>query len=112
MENKDTGKVTLPALGLVGMVVKDLDKTMEYYSSTFGIGPWRVVDVDNPELIVRGQVYPWRARIASAPLGPVELFGNLSDATPLDEVESPQSLLLVHLDHPFLRQLFPLEHTG
>ena len=69
----DNGAVKLPAVGQVGIVVKDLDKIIEYYSSTFGIGPWRVIEVDRPEVMLRGQKYPYRARYAFANLGPVEL---------------------------------------
>lgn len=73
MERKVTGKVTLPALGHVGVVVKDLDKVMEYYSSTFGIGPWRVAEFDVHEVMVRDQVHLVKTRVAFAQLGPVEL---------------------------------------
>ena len=54
-------------------MVKDLDRTMEFYSSTFGIGPWRVMDIASPEMTVRGKVYSWRGRVAWAQLGPVEI---------------------------------------
>ena len=70
---EDEGKVKLPALGHIGVVVKDMDKAMEYYSSTYGIGPWRVVEVDYPEVVVRDKKYPWKVKVAFADLGPVEL---------------------------------------
>ena len=68
----DRGRVKLPNLGQIGVVVKDLDKTMEYYTSTFGIGPWRVVELDYREA-VRGKKSPFKARLAFADLGTVEL---------------------------------------
>ena len=41
--NEDvTGKVTLPPVAQIGMVVKDIDKVIDFYSKTFGIGPWEV----------------------------------------------------------------------
>lgn len=40
MDEKITGKVKLPPVAQVGMVVKDIDKVIQFYSSTFGIGPW------------------------------------------------------------------------
>ncbi len=73
MEDKPEGKVQLPPVGQVGVVVKDLDECMEYYSSTFGIGPWRVVELDFPEVKLRDETHPWKVRVGFASLGPVEL---------------------------------------
>ena len=36
----DTGALTLPSLGHICVVVKDLDKTTKFLSSLFGLGPW------------------------------------------------------------------------
>ena len=72
MENKVIGKMKLPPLSQVGVVVKDLDKAMDYYSSVFGMGPWRVVEVDAPEVRLRDETYAWKGRIAFTQLGPVE----------------------------------------
>ncbi len=69
----DKGKIKLPALCQIGVVVKDLDKTMEYYTSTFGIGPWRVIGVERKEVLVHEQKSSYKARIAFASLGPVEI---------------------------------------
>ena len=41
-ERKITGRVKLPPLGQVGMVVREIDEVMDFYSSVFGIGPWVV----------------------------------------------------------------------
>lgn len=73
MENEAKSKVKLPPLGQVGVMVKDLDKAVEYYSSTFGMGPWRIVDFDFAELKVRDKIYPWKVRAAFTNLGPVEI---------------------------------------
>ncbi len=72
MPNKNIGKVNLPPLGQIGVVVKDLDKAIAYYSSIFGMGPWRIVELDFPEVKVRDKTYPWKVRIAFTKLGPVE----------------------------------------
>ena len=72
MENKPKGKMPLPPVGQIGVVVKDLDECMEYYSSTFGIGPWRVVELDFPEIELRDKTHPWKVRVGFASLGPVE----------------------------------------
>ena len=72
MEDKPKGKVQLPPVGQIGVVVKDVDKCMEYYSSTFGMGPWRVVEIDFPEVQLRDKTYPCKLRIGFTSLGPVE----------------------------------------
>jgi predicted enzyme related to lactoylglutathione lyase len=67
-------EVKLPAPSQIGSVVKDLDKTMKFYSSTFGIGPWRVTEMDYPEIMIRGQRSSYKTRIANADLeGGIEL---------------------------------------
>ena len=73
MENKTGGKVKLPPLGQVGVVVKDLNKAMEYYSAVFGMGPWKIVESDFPAVQVRDKTVPWKLRVALTQLGPVEL---------------------------------------
>jgi catechol 2,3-dioxygenase-like lactoylglutathione lyase family enzyme len=69
------GKVKLPPLGQVGMVVREIDKVVEFYSSTFGIGPWVVREGDS-EARAGDQTYRYKTRTAFAQLGPVvlELF--------------------------------------
>ncbi len=72
MEKKPKGKVNLPPVGQIGVVVKDLDKAMKYYTETFGMGPWKVVQLDFPEVEVRGKKHPWKVKVAFTSLGPVE----------------------------------------
>ena len=55
------------------MVVKDLERVMEFYSSILGIGPWQVTEHDSSGLIVRDKSSPWKAKFAFAQLGPVQL---------------------------------------
>lgn len=38
----DIGPVTLPSPDHIGVVVKDIDKTVEFLSSVWGIGPWEL----------------------------------------------------------------------
>lgn len=37
-------KLRLPPVSQIGMVVKDMDKAVQYYSSIFGIGPFTVYE--------------------------------------------------------------------
>lgn len=47
-------KVKLPALDQICIVVKDVDKAVEFYSSAFGLGPFYVVEVPL-KMTYRGQ---------------------------------------------------------
>jgi len=67
------GKVKLPPVSHVGMIVKDIDKVMEFYSSTFGIGPWVVREGEYRDLKVRDKVYACKTKVAWAQFGPIEL---------------------------------------
>ena len=73
MEKETGGMVKLPPVGQLGVVVKDVDKTIDYYSSTYGIGPWRTVEINHPEVQVRDKTHFWKAKLAFASMGPVEI---------------------------------------
>ena len=68
-----TGKVKLPPPGQIGMIVRDIDKVIDFYQSTFGIGPWVVKEGEYRELKVRDKVYPCKTKVAWAKFGPIEL---------------------------------------
>ena len=62
----------------IGLVVKDLDRSVHGLSELFGIGPFHVIDWppaghDDLQKIYHGQPANFRARMAFADLGPVEL---------------------------------------
>lgn len=65
-------KFVLPELAQVGVVVKDIDQAMHYYSTTFGIGPFRVIDFDFPDATLHGKPVSLKLRIALARMGPVQ----------------------------------------
>ena len=67
------GKVQLPPVSQVGMIVRDLDSVMNFYSSTFGIGPWVVKEGEYRELKVRDKIYSCKTKVAWAKFGPIEL---------------------------------------
>jgi len=73
LEKEITGEIKLPPLSQVGMVVKDIDKVMQFYSSTFGIGPWVVKEGEYRELKVRDQIHACKTKVARADFGPIEL---------------------------------------
>ena len=64
---------TLPSLGQVGVVVKDVEKAIAYYTENFGLGPFQIIDFNPEKHWVRGQPHPLRLKIAMAEMGPVHL---------------------------------------
>jgi len=68
----DTGAIVLPSLSHIGVVVKDIDKTTEFLSSLWGLGPWHILDYSSTkdELMV-GK--PFRIKEAHAKLGVTEV---------------------------------------
>ena len=82
----DTGAVALPAPNHISVVVEDIDKTMEFLSSIWGLGPWQAVEISlgKGELMVGG---PFRQRVAWAKLGPItlELIQQLEGGGPWPE---------------------------
>ncbi len=60
----------------VGLVVRDLRKSMAAYWSLLGIGPWKIYTYAPPalrETTVRGVATPYSMRIAHAQAGPTQL---------------------------------------
>ena len=56
----------------VGVVVKDLDKTVEYLTS-LGMGPFQISTVTHPSATVHGEKVFYQVRLAKSQQGPVEL---------------------------------------
>jgi methylmalonyl-CoA/ethylmalonyl-CoA epimerase len=65
----DTATLGLP--DHIGVVVKDVEKTAEFLSSTLGIGPWRISRNLSFKKMFVGQ--PYSLHTAHANLGSVEL---------------------------------------
>ncbi len=65
--------IALPPQLHVGVVVKDMNATMQRLSSIFGIGPWDVKERHYPEERVVAGKGPFSYRVAFAALGPIEL---------------------------------------
>jgi methylmalonyl-CoA/ethylmalonyl-CoA epimerase len=56
----------------VGVVVKDLEKTVEYLTS-LGLGPFSIRTVTHPSATVHGEKAFYEVRLAKSQQGPVEL---------------------------------------
>ena len=60
----------------IAMVVKDLDRTVENYWKTFGIGPWHFYTYEKPlvkEMTYRGEDKDYSMRIALSYFGPMRI---------------------------------------
>ena len=60
----------------VGLVVRNLNKSLESYANIFGIGPWQIYTFQPPlvtDMTVHGKPASYRMRIALTMLGPVML---------------------------------------
>ena len=63
-----------PRIGHIGVVVKDVEKVVQYYSSVFGIGPFDIYDFKPRKAWLRGkEVRPFQLKIATADLGQATL---------------------------------------
>lgn len=66
-------QLDLPAVGQVGVVVEDLDRVASFLESSFGLGPFRVEELEAPNVWDRGQEKHIKARLGFATMGQVEL---------------------------------------
>ena len=66
--------VLLPPVSQIGLVVRDLEKTVAFYHSTFGIGPFSIVpEVKFDGVILRGQPTNSKIKVAFADSGPLQI---------------------------------------
>jgi methylmalonyl-CoA epimerase len=71
---KTNERFMLPKIGQIGVVVKDLDSAVKYYSEVLGLGPFRIADErDIPDTTYRGQKHPLKLKQAWVLMGEVEL---------------------------------------
>ena len=57
----------------VGIVVKSIDETIQYYEKMFGFGPFEVREVDYPNATYYGQTAGYRGKRAFFYLGPIQI---------------------------------------
>jgi len=69
MESGGTNKLQLKTVDQLGIVVKDIDKVIETWSSLFGIGPWTFRETAGTDAKGRS----WKVRLAFAYLGPLQI---------------------------------------
>jgi catechol 2,3-dioxygenase-like lactoylglutathione lyase family enzyme len=67
-------RLRFPKVGHIGVVVKNIDRVVQYYSPVFGIGPFEVYDFRPHKAWVRGQeVRPFELKIATADIGSAKM---------------------------------------
>lgn len=57
----------------VGIIVRDIEKTIGHLSSLWDIGPFEIREIDLPDAILHGKQKRLRAKLAFAQAGPLEL---------------------------------------
>ncbi len=57
----------------IGVVVKSIDETIEYYRKTFGFGPFEIREVEFPDATYYGKIAGYRGKRAFFNLGPIEI---------------------------------------
>jgi catechol 2,3-dioxygenase-like lactoylglutathione lyase family enzyme len=68
------GRLKFPEVGHIGVVVRDIERVVRYYSSVFGIGPFEVYDfVPFKAWIYGKEAKPFKLKIAVADMGSVKL---------------------------------------
>jgi len=74
MANQREPEWKLPPVCQLGFVVNDIEKACEYYTSTFGIGPFTVLDeVDMGGAILRGKPVSTKIKVAFAKSGEIDV---------------------------------------
>jgi 4-hydroxyphenylpyruvate dioxygenase-like putative hemolysin len=99
MAEQQEPRVKLPPVQQVGIVVKDMDRAIEYYSSNFGWGPFQVREVKIEGFTYRGKTGSCRHKVAFAQSGPIqiELIQVLEGETPHTEFLREKGEGLQHL---------------
>lgn len=63
----------LSKLCQIGVVVKDIDEAIDYYTSTFDLGPFRTTLIERHGAIVRGKPTDYKIKLAFAQMGNIQL---------------------------------------
>ncbi len=71
--------ISIADIDQVGIVVRDIQKTIDCYTSVLGIGPFHVFEQYLPDLLVRGKISPSKLKFAFAQAGrlQIELIQNI-----------------------------------
>ncbi len=73
MKENIEANLEFPPTTHLGIVVKDIEKTVEYYTSMFDIGPLTIHELSLPKCMLYGKPAPSRFKVSRAKMGSVEL---------------------------------------
>ena len=73
MSPAKSAQLVLPPVDHLGVVVKDIDQGIEYYSSNFGLGPFNMSESSRTGALIRGKPGNYRIKQAFAKMGPTVL---------------------------------------
>jgi methylmalonyl-CoA/ethylmalonyl-CoA epimerase len=65
--------ITLPPVEQVGIVVRDMDKSIEFYSTVFGLGPFQEMEYRLEGVLYRGKPSDCKMKLAMAQSGSIEI---------------------------------------
>ncbi len=67
-------RLRLPPVEQIGIVVKDMEATMEFLTSVFGLGPWGVLDdLEMKDCLYRGESCDAKLKLGFANSGSIEI---------------------------------------
>ena len=69
----EKGAFALTNVDQIGIVVEDLEKSMEEYRDSMGVGPFDVLDITSENATIEGAVSPFHLKIALARNTPVQV---------------------------------------
>ncbi|MCX5999134.1 MAG: VOC family protein [Chloroflexi bacterium] len=72
-DKRAVGKARLGDVRQIGIVVKNVRSTADYFHSTFGIGPFGIIDVDLMAARLRGRPVSGSLKVAFAQWGPLQI---------------------------------------
>jgi methylmalonyl-CoA/ethylmalonyl-CoA epimerase len=73
IEAREDSGISLTRVRQVGVVVRNVDEAVEYYSSNFGVSPFRTVIRERRSVIVHGKPVDYKVKLAFADLGQIQL---------------------------------------
>jgi len=99
LDTETKKRFKLPDVSQIGVIVKDIEKTIRYYESALGIGPWVRLDIEYRDRTLRGKPADFKYKMAFASLGPVELelIQPVEGATVYDDLVAKKGEGLHHL---------------
>ena len=65
--------LALPPVSQVGVVVRDFEKAVDFYTKILKVGPFKIFEPEYTDRIYRGKPGNFRMRLAIAPIGPIDL---------------------------------------